>query len=146
MAAPQTPQPGRQPGSAGPRRPRAWLARRMAAVLSAVAVFGLGGLMYWNDHQSGTAQAATSVNSSNPTSSSTSSDNRVSGSGDDGESEHESDNNNGSIVDDITRLIPGLSDNSSSSSSSSSGTSSSGTSSSGTSAPAPSPHSSTRGS
>ena len=143
MAAPQTPQPGRQPGSAGPRRPRAWLARRMAAVLSAVAVFGLGGLMYWNDHQSGTAQAATSVNSSNPTSSSTSSDNRVSGSGDDGESEHESDNNNSSIVDDITRLIPGLSDNSSSSSS---GTSSSGTSSSGTSTPAPSPHSSTRGS
>ena len=144
MAAPQTPQPGRQPGSAGPRRPRAWLARRTAAILSAVAVFALGGLMYWNDHQTGTAQAATASSSSSSSNSSNSSGSRVSGSGDDGESEHESDGESddegdSSIVDDITKLIPGLSDNSSSSSTS-------GSSSSGTSTPAPAPHSNTRGS
>jgi hypothetical protein len=34
------------------------LARRVAAVLSVAAMLGLGGLMYWTDHQ-GTAGAAT---------------------------------------------------------------------------------------
>jgi hypothetical protein len=57
MAAPQHPQAGPN----RPRRPRAWLARRIAAVLSVVAALGLGGLMYWNDQQgtAGATQAAT---------------------------------------------------------------------------------------
>jgi len=139
MAGPQTPAAGN-----GPRRPRAWFARRMAAVLSAVAALGLGGLMYWNDHQPATAQAATASSTSGSTGStgsnnpSTSSDSRANRSGDDG-GEHEG---GGSVIDDITSLIPGVSNNSSSSSNS--GSSNSGTSNSGTSNSAP--HTNTRGS
>jgi hypothetical protein len=140
MAGPQTPAAGN-----GPRRPRAWFARRMAAVLSAVAALGLGGLMYWNDHQPATAQAATASSTSGSTgsdSASGSSNSRASRSGDD-EGEHQSgDDEGGSVVDDITSLIPGVSSNSSSSSNS--GSSNSGTSNSGTSNSAP--HTNTRGS
>ena len=135
MAGPQTPAAGN-----GPRRPRAWFARRMAAVLSAVAALGLGGLMYWNDHQPATAQAATASSTSGSTGSNTSdtANSRATRSGDDG---------GGSIVDDITSLIPGVSNNSSSSSSSSS-SSNTGSSSAGSSTrtPVPVPHTNTRGS
>ena len=142
MAAPPYPQAGPNHPQ-GARRPRAWLARRMAAVLSVAVMLGLGGLMYWND-QPGTANAAQATTSPT-TNQSTSSVDRSEHESDDDEHEWDDDDEGedhdegSSIVDDIASLIPGLSESSSSSNS----TSNSGTSQQQT---VPAPHTNTRGS
>lgn len=118
----------------------------VAAVLSVVAMLGLGGLMYWNDQQgtAHTAQASTSFTTGSSSSDSTVShrSEREGGEGGEGDGEHESDDEGGSIVDDIASLIPGLG-NASSSSNTSNGTSNAGTS---QQRSVPAPHTNTRGS
>ena len=111
----------------GQERGRVWdLARRSAAVLSVVAMLGLGGLMYWNDQQSGaTTQAAgTATNTSSGNTSSNAGSDRERGEGGGDGGEHESEGGGlGGLVDDIAGLVPGLSGNSNSNSTSNSGSS-----------------------
>lgn len=130
MAVPSSPSPAGQ----GPRRPRAWRARRVAAALSVVMAVALGGVMAWHDGQSSSASAQTGTTANTTTNSSSRTTGGSTTGTRDGESESEGANN-----DDVDwrTVDPGLSQSSSSSSSTSSGSS-------GTSVPAP--HVNTRGS
>jgi hypothetical protein len=131
MAVPSSPSPAGQ----GPRRPRAWRARRVAAALSVVMAVALGGVMAWHDGQGSTASAQVGTTADTTTNSSSRTTAESTNRERDDEGEHEGEREGG---DDWRSLIPGGSESSSSSNSTSSGSSA------GTSVPAP--HVNTRGS
>ena len=131
MAVPSSPSPAGQ----GPRRPRAWRARRVAAALSVVLAVALGGVMAWHDGQSTSASAQTGATANTTTNSSSRPTGESTTRAQDGEGEYE-----GGSDDDWRTLSPSVSGSSVSSGSSASTSSGS----SGTSVPAP--HVNTRGS